>query len=409
MVSKDRITAGDGVKAHEMEGKAALSTQTNAAIFEFLNAIGVRTHFVSRVAPGSEQNADISFVAKECAMVPIEWVTRRVATGSYLKRNEHVKEGYRFAPPKQETFFKDDANHDPIWSLDTLIEAGLVCGGLTITKAHVEEMLQVTRLVFEVLERAWLTVDHSLIDMKIEFGVINEGGKKSIVVGDVIDNDSWRLWPAGDKRLMLDKQIYRNLDASQIDATAMKAVKDKFEIVASRTKSLFGSLLPTRKVTPVIGILLGSLSDMGHADKIRAALENDYGIVEVEVHVCSAHKSTTYALDVVAALTQWPSCKAIIACAGRSNGLGPVAGANTVIPVINCPPVSDLAALQLDVWSSLRLPSGIGCTTILGPQQAAQAAAQIVANDSPFVWAKVRSQQAYAIVKMVHDDDEIKN
>lgn len=65
----------------------------------FSHVSGVKNHFV-------ELNDDTSFIARQCHMVPIEFVARRLATGSFLKRNPGVPEGYVFAPLKLETFFK---------------------------------------------------------------------------------------------------------------------------------------------------------------------------------------------------------------------------------------------------------------------------------------------------------------
>ena len=40
IVSKDRITAGDGARAHDMAGKAVISTATTSKVFELLNKAG---------------------------------------------------------------------------------------------------------------------------------------------------------------------------------------------------------------------------------------------------------------------------------------------------------------------------------------------------------------------------------
>lgn len=383
LLNKDRITAHNGVRSHDLEGKAKISNQTNAKVFTLLNQAGVKTAFVKMVS-------DNAFLARKCDMVPIEWVTRRLATGSYLKRNPGVKEGYRFAPPKQETFFKDDANDDPQWSEEQMISAGFKVNGVLIGQDEVDIMRQTTILVFEVLERAWATRDCALIDMKIEFGVDSDG---QLLVADVIDSDSWRLWPSGDKRLMVDKQVYRNL--ASVSASDLDTVKRNFLWVSEK----LDNIVPAND--HLVVVLMGSASDKDHCEKI-ARFCRDLGL-NVELRVTSAHKGTKTTLQIVNEYESVMKNLVFITVAGRSNGLGPVLSGNTNYPVINCPPVKP-ENVNLDVWSSLNLPSGLGCATVLYPEAAALNAAQILGLGNFLIWSKLRVKQLNNYAGLIYAD-----
>lgn len=387
--SKDRISAGDGERAHDLKGKAEISTTTTAAIFELLNNAGVKTHFVKCAGK-------TSMITHLCDMIPIEWVTRRVATGSFLHRNSGVKEGYRFSPPKLETFFKDDANHDPQWSYEQCVEAKLKAGGRLIGPDEIDIMSRMTVVVFEILEKCWSTLNCSLIDMKIEFGVNSTTGE--ILLADVIDSDSWRLWPSGDRRLMKDKQVYREL--KEVTQDALDTVKRNFEWVAERVVKL--SQKPSARAV----VLMGSPSDLSHCEKIRSACQS-YG-VPCELRVTSAHKGTTETMNILAQYEGEGIPTVFIAVAGRSNGLGPVLSGNATWPVINCPPISADWGTE-DIWSSLRLPSGLGCTTVTSPDAAALAAAQILGLTDHVIWSKLRTKQLNTWISLKEADKKTRD
>ncbi len=220
MVSKDQITAGDGARRNELVGKSRWSTVTTANVYRLLNAHGVATHLV-------EQVDEVTILIKRCTMLPVEQVQRRIATGSYLKRHPEAHEGDRFEPVLIETFLKDDANHDPqIW------ESDIIARGLA-TSEEIAWMAEEGQRVFSVLERAWASIDVTLVDLKIEFGRDVDG---NLLVADVIDNDSWRIWPGGDKNRMLDKQVYRNMQ--NVTEQDLQALGDRYALVADLTGKL---------------------------------------------------------------------------------------------------------------------------------------------------------------------------
>ncbi|EDX04815.1 GD23841 [Drosophila simulans] len=355
LLSKDRITAFDGLKAHELQGKAAISNTTNGLVFRLLNEAGIRTAYV-------DQCGDNAFIARKCKMVPIEWVTRRLATGSFIKINPEVPEGYRFAPPKQETCFKDDSSHDPLWCDEQILSSNFECNGLIIGADEVQIMRHTSLVVFEVLERAWKTRNCALVDMKVEFGVDEDG---NILLADIIDSDTWRIWPAGDKRLMVDKTVYINLDT--VTDGDLNTVKRNYFWVIEQ----LSSIVPPQD--HLVVILVSSEMDVAHGEQIATCL-GSLG-VEVVLRACSVLKNPKDALQIVRTFEAVIDNLVFVTVDDRLNSSANVISANTSFPVINCTPLQSNSNPTSD------------------PEATAKHVASLLGLENFMIWSKLRVNQ----------------
>lgn len=153
-----------------------------------------------------------------------------------------------------------------------------------------------------------------------------------------------------------------------------------------------------------VPIIMGSKADLEHAQAIAKALSG-YGI-RSEIRVASAHKAARYLLDLLAGYEADPAPKVYITIAGRSNALSGMVDANVAAPVIACPPYSDRFG-GADLFSSLRMPSGVAPAVVLEPQGAALLAAKILALAQPDLRERIASAQAAATDQIVADDQKV--
>ena len=129
-----------------------------------------------------------------------------------------------------------------------------------------------------------------LVDLKIEFGRLAGGENKGqLVIADVIDNDSWRIWPQGREDLMLDKQMYRNLP--KVDDAALARVKEAYERVAD----LVGTFPVMRP--GMVAVIADRTTQIARTNEIVTALAQ-LGLPTVR-HVASPATTPGYVLQLV--------------------------------------------------------------------------------------------------------------
>lgn len=135
-------------------------------------------------------------------------------------------------------------------------------------------------------------------------------------------------------------------------------------------------------------IVMGSERDLDFSREIAKYLKL-LG-VNYEFRVASAHKTPLAVLDI---LKEFESEKVIyVTVAGRSNALSAFIDGNTTKPVIAIPPYSEKYG-GADIYSSLRVPSGIGSVVTIETEGAAIATAKILALEDQAILANVRGYQ----------------
>lgn len=144
-------------------------------------------------------------------------------------------------------------------------------------------------------------------------------------------------------------------------------------------------------------IIMGSKADLEHCQKIGRVLER-FGIA-YSYRIASAHKTPEKVLGIV---REYEEEAIFITVAGRSNALSGFIDANVKRPVIACPPYN-----EVDIFSSLRMPSGVAPLVVLEPEGAAVAAAKILALQEKSLEEKIEAYQREKREEIERSDEEL--
>ncbi|MBI4833961.1 MAG: AIR carboxylase family protein [Planctomycetes bacterium] len=151
-----------------------------------------------------------------------------------------------------------------------------------------------------------------------------------------------------------------------------------------------------------IVIIMGSKGDLEHSKKIADFVKKF--AIQCIMKIASAHKVPLKALDILK--EHKGENTVFITVAGRSNALSGFVDANTASPVIACPPYSDKFG-GADIWSTLRMPSGVCPMLVLEPEEAGLAALKILASSNSVLRKKVWDYQKSLKDKIEKEDKEL--
>ena len=191
---KDDATAFNNQKKSIIEGKGILNNRISEHILSSLNQVGIETHLIKRINMREQ-------LVKLVEIIPIEFVVRNIATGSLTKRLG-IEEGTVLERPLIEFNYKNDELNDPLIAREHIYAFGWA------TPIEINRITDQCLRINDFMQGMFKGVGIKLVDFKLEFGRLNQNGKKKIVLADEISPDTCRLWDVTSEE-KLDKDRFR--------------------------------------------------------------------------------------------------------------------------------------------------------------------------------------------------------
>jgi len=188
----------EGFPAFTIPGKGKAANQIACNVWELLKRKEIPVCYIHR-----SPKRCAAYVAHFCKQIPIQFVVRRFAVGSFADRHPE-QEGERFRAPIVDVVFKDGK---PI--------------SLSLDDGQMNSMKDIVLKSFLIIEEEFKKSKVVVIDVHFEFGV-DQWGK--IVLMDPIDNKAWRLIDSCGRRL--DGEYYQHIQKPSKED--MDSIKERY-------------------------------------------------------------------------------------------------------------------------------------------------------------------------------------
>ena len=160
----------------------------------------------------------------------------------------------------------------------------------------------------------------------------------------------------------------------------------------------------TAPVTPLVGVIMGSRSDL---ETMQHTLDTLHQLdIPFEARVVSAHRTPDLLFEY-ASSAEARGLQVIIAGAGGAAHLPGMCAAKTALPVLGVPVQSRVLSGVDSVLSIVQMPEGIAVGTLAigraGAINAALLAAAIIGNSRPDIRSRLRAFREAQTAAVLHD------